>query len=117
MFVDHGRYLFFDWGDSCVSHPFHSLVVCLRAIAHKFGLPPGGAELLRLRDAYLEPFGPPAELAEAAELAYFTGTAQRAVNWYRCVYTRDPEYRPGDEDAVTYGLRRLLDIGPIGSWR
>jgi hypothetical protein len=116
VFVRDGRYLFFDWGDSCVSHPFHSLVVCLRAIAHKFELPPGGPDVLRLRDAYLEPFGPPTELAEAAELAHYLGTAGRAINWYRMVYARDPEFRAGEEDAVAYGFRRLLDIGPIGSW-
>jgi Phosphotransferase enzyme family len=116
VFARDGRYLFFDWGDSCVSHPFHSLVVILRAIAYKHELPPGGPDLLRLRDAYLEPFGRSAELAEAAELAWFTGTAGRAVNWYRMLYSRDPEFRAGDEDAVAYGFRRLLDIGPIGSW-
>jgi hypothetical protein len=62
--VSDGRYLFFDWGDSCVSHPFHSLTVALRAIAWKLNLPPGGTELQRLRDAYLEPFGRRAEIAE-----------------------------------------------------
>ena len=30
VFVRDGRNLFFDWGDSCVSHPFHTLVVTLR---------------------------------------------------------------------------------------
>ena len=57
VFVRDGRYLLFDWGDSCVSHPLHSLTVVLRAIAWKLDLPPGGTELQRLRDAYLEPFG------------------------------------------------------------
>ena len=35
VFVRDGRYLFLDWGDSCVSHPLHSLVVTLRAIVWK----------------------------------------------------------------------------------
>jgi hypothetical protein len=30
VFVRDGRYLIFDWGDSCVSHPFHTLTVTLR---------------------------------------------------------------------------------------
>jgi hypothetical protein len=119
VFVRDGRYLFFDWGDSCVSHPFHTLVVTMRALAYKLGLPPGGPDVHRLRDAYLEPFaayGSPAELTEAADLAHFTGTAARSLNWYRFIYAREPEFRTDDEDAVPYGLRRILDLGPLGSW-
>ncbi len=120
VFVRDGRYLFFDWGDSCVSHPFHTLVVTLRALAHRLEIPPGAPELHRLRDAYLEPFsgyGSREELRVAADLAHFTGTAARSLNWYRFIYAREPEFRTDDEDAVPYGLRRLLDLGPIGSWR
>ncbi len=119
VFVRDGRYLFFDWGDSCVSHPFHTLVVTMRALAHRLELPPGGPDVLHLRDAYLEPFGrcgSRAELVDAAELAHFTGTAARALSWYRFLAAREPEFRADDEDAVPYGLRRLLDLGPLGSW-
>lgn len=120
VFIRDGRYLFFDWGDSCVSHPFHTLVVTLRAIAHRFELEPGGSELLRLRDAYLEPFsgyGSHDELAAAADLAHATGTAARTLAWYRFASAREPEFRDGDEDAVPYGLKRLLALGPLGTWR
>jgi len=119
VFVRQGRFLFFDWGDSCVSHPFHSLVVMMRALVHRLELQPGGPEVLGLRDAYLEPFrefGSHAELVEAAELAHFTGTAARSLSWYRFLSAREPEFRVDDEDAVPYGLRRLLDLGPLGSW-
>ena len=46
VFVRDGRNLFFDWGDSCVSHPFHTLVVTLRgsptsgSSARRSGHPP-----------------------------------------------------------------------------
>ena len=50
-----GRLRILDWADSCVSHPFHTMVVTLRATAAQRRLVPGGSELLRLRDAYLEP--------------------------------------------------------------
>jgi Phosphotransferase enzyme family len=119
VFVRDGRYLFFDWGDSCVSHPFHTLVVTMRALVHRLALAPGGPDVLQLRDAYLEPFaqyGSRAELVEAAEVAHFTGTAARALSWYRFLAAREPEFRVDDEDAVPYGLRRLLDLGPLGSW-
>ena len=117
-FVRDGRYLVFDWGDSCVSHPFHSLVVMMRALVYRLELPPGGSDVIRLRDAYLEPFaryGSPGELVEAVDLAHYVGTASRSLNWSRFLRS----YGPGvgsDEDAVPYGLKRLLDIGPLGSW-
>ena len=119
IFVRDGRYLFFDWGDSCVSHPLHSLVVTMRQLVYRLELPPGGPEILRLRDAYLEPFaryGSHEELVEAAELAHYTGTASRSLSWNRFIRVREPEFRFDDEDAVPYGLKRLLDLGPLGSW-
>lgn len=119
VFVRDGRYLFFDWGDSCVTHPFQSLVVAMRALVHRLDLPPGGPEILRLRDAYLEPFaahGSHADLVEAVELAHYVGTAERSLSWNRFIRVREPRFRLDDEDAVPYGLKRLLDIGPLGSW-
>ncbi len=119
VFVRGGRYVFVDWGDSCVSHPFHSLVVAMRVIANRLELPPGGPDLLRLVDAYLEPFrrfGSREELRDAAELAHFTGTAARTLAWYRYLLAREPEFRGDDLETVPYGLRLLLLRGPIGSW-
>jgi Phosphotransferase enzyme family len=116
IFVRNGRYLYFDWGDSCVSHPFHSLTVVLRAIAWKLDLTPGGPELQRLRDAYLEPFGE--GLADAADLGYRTGTIARALAWHRMVAAREPQFV--DEDDATgaaYGLKLFLERGPIGTWQ
>lgn len=114
VFVRDGRYLVFDWGDSCVSHPFHTLTVTLRAIAWKLGLPPGGPELMRLRDAYLEPFGP---FQDSVDLAYRTGTIARALAWHRMVSVRDPEdVDEEDATASAYGLKLFLAGGPIGSW-
>jgi hypothetical protein len=119
VFVQDGRYLVFDWGDSCVSHPFHSLVVATRAAAHRLELPPGGPDLLRLVDAYLEPFadfGPHRDLRAAAALAHFTGTAARSLAWHRFLVAREPEFRVDEVETVPYGLRLVLARGPIGSW-
>jgi hypothetical protein len=112
-FVREGRYLVFDWGDSCVSHPFHSLTVTLRSVAWRLDLPPGGPELRCLRDAYLEPFGRGAELAD---LAYRTGTIARAIAWQRMVAPREPEFVDEDDlSGPAYGIRLFLEGGPIGS--
>lgn len=114
VFVHDGRYRFFDWGDSCVSHPFHSLTVTLRATAAKFDLEPGGREVQRLRDAYLEPFG---DLGEAADLAYRTGTVGRALAWDRFARSGFPQTEPEDDLATAYGLKLFLQNGLLGSWR
>ncbi len=115
VFVASGRHRVLDWGDSCVSHPFHTLTVTLRAIAWRQELAPGAEPLLRLRDVYLEPFGAP---AAAADIAYRTGTLARALAWHRYLGAipsgeRDPE----DAESVPYGLRLFLENGPIGAWQ
>ncbi len=120
LFVRDDGYVFFDWGDACVTHPFHTLVVTLRVIAHKYDLEPGSRVLLRLRDAYLEPFsrfGHHSELAEAAELALRVGTIGRAHAWHRMLQSIEPELRSGDADAVPWGLKQFLRNGSIGEWQ
>jgi hypothetical protein len=115
VFVKDGRYVISDWGDSCVSHPFHTLTVTLRAIAWKHGLEPGSEALLRLRDAYLEPYGVEAYVAD---LAYRTGTLGRALAWHRHMQGRESEHWDReDAESVPYGLRLFLENGPIGTWK
>jgi Phosphotransferase enzyme family len=114
VFFREGRYVFFDWGDSCISHPFHSLTVNLRAAAAKLDLEPGGAEVRRLRDAYLEPFG---DLGEAADLAYRTGTVGRALAWDRFARSGFGYTEPDDDLATAHGLKLFLANGPIGTWQ
>lgn len=118
-FVRDRAYVFFDWGDACVSHPFHTLVVTLRALAYRLGLEPGSPRLLRLRDAYLEPwegFGTRAELVETAELARRTGTLQRALAWYATVLSMPRERRHEEQDSVPYGVRLFLRDAGWGAW-
>jgi Phosphotransferase enzyme family len=119
LFVRDGHYVFFDWGDACVSHPFHTLVVTLRALAYKHGLAPGAPELLRLRDAYLESwsrYGSRASLVDTAELARRTGTIQRALAWYEFVRMMPAELRHEEQDSVPYGVRLFLQDKPWGAF-
>jgi hypothetical protein len=119
VFVRDGEYLVFDWGDSCISHPFHTLAVTLRAAAWRFELEPGDPRLERMRDAYLEPFGEYGsrdELLAAFATAYRLGTIARALSWYRAVQAF-PEIEPDQSDSVPYGLKLFLNNGPIGTWR
>jgi hypothetical protein len=119
VFVRDGHNRVMDWGDTCITHPFHSLTVLLRATAYSLRLPPAAPELLRLRDVYLEPFeslGTRRELIEMADLAYRTGTLARAHAWYRYTVVRPPDERGEDVESVPYGLKKYLENGPIGGW-
>ncbi len=82
------RTVVFDWGDACVSHPFLSLTIVLRAAAHGTGIPRRDDRIARIRDAYLEPFSrfaPMSELRRAAAIAERLGIVSRALTWYRVV--------------------------------
>ena len=99
-----------DWGDACLSHPFHTLVVTLRVLSYRHGLPPGGAEVLLLRDSYLEAWSdllPRPDLERVATLALRTGTVQRGLAWW----CWDPAAAQLD-----YALRLYRLGGRWGTW-
>ena len=66
-----------DWGDSSISHPFASLVVTFRFLEETNKLTPTDPWFARLREAYLEPWGP--GLADAFALAIRVGTFRARV--------------------------------------
>jgi Ser/Thr protein kinase RdoA (MazF antagonist) len=118
-FVRDADHVIFDWGDACISHPFHSLVVVLRSLAYRNAWAPGGAEVTKLLHAYLEPwsgFGNLDQLLAAAELARRTGTIQRSLAWRRVVLAMPQAFRDEYVDSVPYGLRLYLLDGQWGSW-
>ncbi len=62
VLVNGNRYIFADWSDSSVAHPFFTMVVTIRAAAYRLKLEESGSQMRRVRDAYLEPwtrFGQP----------------------------------------------------------
>jgi hypothetical protein len=60
--------------------------------------------------------GSRAELADAADLARWTGTIQRSLAWRRAVLGMPPDFRSEYVDSVPYGLRLALLDGPWGTW-
>jgi hypothetical protein len=52
------RFIFVDWGDSCVSHPFYSLRTVLVSAEISLGLEENSPDLQPLRNAYPEPLRP-----------------------------------------------------------
>ncbi|MFI5493649.1 hypothetical protein [Actinoplanes sp. NPDC051859] len=92
---------FFDWGDASIAHPFGSLLVTLNVLQAQLDLPNGASELIRLRDAYLEPWSgsvDPATLRRSVTLACRVTKVSRALSWRRAL--RDAAV-PVDDDYRT----------------
>jgi hypothetical protein len=118
IFVRDGRYTFADWGESCVAHPFFTLVVTLRSVAYSLNLLAGDPALDQLRDAYLEPWRRYAswdDLQSAFVLASRVGMVNRALTWYRVVSHLEEPYRSEQADAVPGWLHEFLGI-VTGDW-
>lgn len=95
-----------DWGDASIGHPFASLIVTFRFLELENGLPPGDPWFARLRDAYLEPWGP--GLVDAFERAYRVAAFAHAIAWIR---HRDPlagQVKADFDVEYTNVLRRAL---------
>lgn len=92
---------FYDWGDAVVAHPFATMLAL-------GWVEIGERDLIRLRDAYLEPFtdfAPRAELVEELEIACRVGKIARALTWQRATspYPRDqvhPEWLSGPAESL-----------------
>jgi hypothetical protein len=114
VYVRDDTYVFFDWGDSCVSHPFFSMSVTLEGqIAWGLEDVEGSVDLRPYRDAYLEPFTAFAsrrELEAALDAALRCGWACRALT----VEMYASELDPPDRDEQLAGVGRRLQMLAAG---
>jgi hypothetical protein len=113
IFVREGGYVFFDWGDSCVSHPFYTLVVTLAVLAHRLGLEQDAPELDRFRDAYLESWthlSAREDVGAAFTIAYRLGVLCRGLTWARVIAALPRPLEAQDADAVPERMRMLLGV-------
>lgn len=111
VLVDGQRYLLADWSDSSVAHPFFAMVVMIRAAAYRLKLDEGGAEMRRLRDAYLEPFekfAPRPRLLDALGRAWRLGMLNRALSWNYGTGSLPARLKEADADAVPEWLQDFL---------
>jgi hypothetical protein len=112
VLVNDGRYIFIDWSDSSISHPFFTMLVTLRAAAHRLKLPPDGPEMGRLRDAYLEPwtvFDTRERLSAALDLAYRLAMITRALAWQHGTGRLAKKHLEPYADYVPGWLREFLE--------
>ncbi|HEX8728986.1 MAG TPA: phosphotransferase [Ktedonobacterales bacterium] len=101
--------IFFDWGDTCLGHPFQSLMMALRWGRLVLGY--DAATLDGMRDAYLsqwDAYGSLERLREAYQLAWRLTPLTRALTWYRIVTNQEPSARWQYEDAAPYWLSLFL---------
>jgi hypothetical protein len=85
----HGVSRVIDWGDSSWGCPMGTMLTTMRSVAHYAGLyvegqPVDAPAVLRVRDAYLEPFtayASHADLVRGVELARRTGCVVKAMSW------------------------------------
>jgi Phosphotransferase enzyme family len=106
LYARGGRVRVLDWGDASISHPFASLVVTFRFLEERAKLPPGDPWFTRLRDAYLEPWGP--DLGDAFALAVRVGTFARAIAYMRQRVALRHEERPLFDTDFSIVLRRAV---------
>ena len=114
IFVRDGRYLFFDWGDACVSHPFITMSVTLEGVL-AWGLDDveDSEDIEPYRDAYLaafEDFGSREELRVAHGLALRLGWLCRALNVLRFATALESPHR----EEHLQGVKVRLDLFVAG---
>src|SRR5690606_31828625 len=106
-----------DWGDTCVAHPFFSLLVSLRSVGYRLedetGTQPDGEfpEVAALREVYLRQwtdFAPLDTLREACRIAEHLAMVSRAIFWRDSLASLAPHARTGNTHTVPAWLRIYL---------
>jgi hypothetical protein len=111
VLLGNGRYIFTDWSDSSLSHPFFTMLVTLRAAAHWLTLDEAGVELRQIRDAYLEPwtrFATRDKLGKALALAYRLAMVNRALSWHHGMGRLSEKDKESYADSVPGWLQDYL---------
>jgi hypothetical protein len=93
-----------DWGDSSISHPFFSLFETERFLVERNRLPADDPWFARLRDAYLEPWGPGQRAT--FDLAVRVEGFAHAIAW---LHQRDALSK-GDRQGFDQGFAEILRL-------
>jgi hypothetical protein len=107
------RYIFFDWTDACVAHPFFDLVTMLNSAEEYLGS--FEAAHARLSDHYLfawSGYEPIERLREACALALPLGALHQAVSYRHLLTSVETAAREEWAGATGYWLRQALALMP-----
>ncbi|GAC1471203.1 MAG: phosphotransferase [Chloroflexota bacterium] len=108
IYIRGGRYFFFDWSDSSITHPFFSLRTVLASAENTLGR---GKDFARLRDAYLEPatcYASRRDVTRGFALAERLWMIPGALVWQRILNQVDGPSRARYAHAVPGLLRDFL---------
>lgn len=107
-----GDVVFLDWAVSAYGHPFCGIHTILRTLVTEFRAPPGGAEVSRVRDAYLEPWtnhAPMQELRRIFAAANPLGALCRVLRLRLLLETVPDELRGAYADGPDKWMRIFRD--------
>ena len=112
IFHQDSRYVFFDWGDSSITHPFFSLRTTFVSIENTLGLEEGASEFNQLIDAYLkvwEPFEEQHNLRRGFAIAQRLWAIGSALRWHLVVSPLPAHLRGEYGLAVPSLLQEFLE--------
>ncbi|MBX3065285.1 MAG: phosphotransferase [Anaerolineae bacterium] len=98
-------FIFFDWAESCIAHPFYSLFMTLRYANYVFHA--DHDTLARLRDVYLASwtqYAPLPRLIEAYKIAAQLAKLCRALTWHQAASALTARNRLDASASATYWL-------------
>ena len=101
-----------DWGDASWGFPLGTMLVTLDAVAGDASCAVDDPRVVRVRDAYLEPFTarwPAADLVRWTELARWLGAVTRARSWQAALADAPPAARQTYGANARTWLRWLAD--------
>jgi Phosphotransferase enzyme family len=93
VYARDGKLVFLDWGDTCIAHPFATMLITLRYVAYFHD----ESWLPHLRAAYLEPWG--SGLVEELDAALQVAAFARLLQWERI----------GDTEPLERNLRMFVE--------
>ena len=103
------RYVYFDWSDAAIAHPFFDVVLFLQDIEQE--LPDVPDVRVRLRNVYLEPwtvYMPMERLIEAIDRSQPLAALYRAIIHHEITRNLEAKARWEMEGGVPFYLKRLL---------
>jgi tRNA A-37 threonylcarbamoyl transferase component Bud32 len=111
IFINDGRYIFFDWGDSSISHPFFSIRDIYASLNRRFGLEENSFWFQQIKDCYLSSwveYQSKERLEIAFELAEKISPIPDILRWLPVLVNMDKTTRNKYIGAVPKRLREFL---------
>jgi hypothetical protein len=111
IFRQHDRYIFFDWGDCSITHPFFSFRTVMVSNENSLGLAENAPEHEHLRDVFLEPwmhYESRDQLLAAFMLAQRLWMIPTALTWHRILANSDAAARETYAEPIPALLQEFL---------